>query len=58
MVSLVVQWFCSHFPVERCAEMELVQTCSSIPYFNVSFAYFEIHAVYAVFNSWVIVNVA
>jgi hypothetical protein len=21
-----VQWFCSPFPVERCAEMELVQT--------------------------------
>ncbi|EFX62766.1 hypothetical protein DAPPUDRAFT_336458 [Daphnia pulex] len=24
-----VQWFCSSFPVERCPEMELVQTCSS-----------------------------
>jgi hypothetical protein len=24
-----VQWFCSPFPVERCSEMELVQTCSS-----------------------------
>ncbi|EFX84455.1 hypothetical protein DAPPUDRAFT_99605 [Daphnia pulex] len=47
MVSLVVQWFCSHFPVERCAEMELV-LCSSTPYLNVSFAYFDICSICSV----------
>jgi hypothetical protein len=32
-----VHWFCSLFPVERCSEMELVQTCSSTSHLNVSF---------------------
>jgi hypothetical protein len=45
-----VQWFCCHFKVERCVEMEFVQTCSSKSYFNVSFAYVGVHAVYAVLN--------
>jgi hypothetical protein len=53
MVSLVVQWFCSYFPVERCAEMELVQTCSSTSHLNVLFVYVGVLAVYAVLNSWV-----
>jgi hypothetical protein len=43
-----VQWFCRPFPVERCDEMEPVQTCSWISYFiNVSFSYVGVHAVYA-----------
>jgi hypothetical protein len=41
--------YCSHFPVKRCTEMELVQTCSSTSYFNVSFASVGAHAV---LNSW------
>ncbi|EFX77617.1 hypothetical protein DAPPUDRAFT_105851 [Daphnia pulex] len=45
-----VKWFSSHFPVERCAEMELVLTCSSTSYFNGSFAYVGVNAVYAVLN--------
>ncbi|EFX86609.1 hypothetical protein DAPPUDRAFT_307889, partial [Daphnia pulex] len=44
------QWFCSPFPVERCSEMELVQTCSSTSHLNVSFVYVGVHAV---LNSWV-----
>ncbi len=43
-----VQWFCSPIPVERCAEMELAQTCSWTSYLNVSFAYVGVYAVYAV----------
>jgi hypothetical protein len=46
-----VQWFCSPFPVERCSEMELVQTCSSTSVLNVSFAYVGVHA-YDVLKSW------
>jgi hypothetical protein len=48
-----VQWFCSPFPVERCSEMEFVQTCSSTSHLNVSFVYVGVHAVYAVLNGWV-----
>jgi hypothetical protein len=47
-----VQWFCSPFPVERCSEMEFVQTCRSISHLNVSFVYVGVHAVYAVLNGW------
>ncbi|EFX85908.1 hypothetical protein DAPPUDRAFT_237470 [Daphnia pulex] len=39
-----VQWFCSPFPVERCSEMEFVQTCSSTSHLNVSFVYVGVHA--------------
>ena len=39
-----VQWFCSPFPVERCSEMEFVQTCSSTSHLNVSFVYVGLHA--------------
>ncbi|EFX88825.1 hypothetical protein DAPPUDRAFT_311218 [Daphnia pulex] len=35
-----VKWVCSHFPLERCGEMELRQTCSSTSYFNVLFPMF------------------
>jgi hypothetical protein len=53
LLQFGVQWFCSPFPVERCPEMELMQTYSSTSYMNVSFAYVGVHSVYAVFNSWV-----
>jgi hypothetical protein len=45
-----VQWFCCHFPVEKCTEMELVQTCSSTSHLNVSFFYVGVRAVLI---SWV-----
>jgi hypothetical protein len=48
--STEIQWFCSPFLVERCSEMELVQTCSSTSHLNVSFVYVS---VYEVLNSWV-----
>jgi hypothetical protein len=48
-----VQWFYSPYPVNRCSEMELVQTCSSTSHLNVTFAYVFVHASYAVLNSWV-----
>jgi hypothetical protein len=37
MLLFGVHWSCSPFPVERCSEMELVQTCSSTSHLNVSF---------------------
>ena len=40
-----VKWVCCHFPFERCAEMELRQTCSSTSYFNVLFPYVCVRAV-------------
>jgi hypothetical protein len=48
-----VQWFCSPFPVERCSEMKLMQTCRSTSPFNVPFFYVGVHAVYEVLKSWV-----
>ncbi|XP_046438764.1 uncharacterized protein LOC124190230 [Daphnia pulex] len=45
-----VQWFCSPLPVERCSEMEFVQTCSSTSHLNVTFVYVGVHAV---LNGWV-----
>ncbi|EFX85852.1 hypothetical protein DAPPUDRAFT_313712 [Daphnia pulex] len=46
-----VQWLCSPFPVERCSEMEFVQTCSSTSHLNVSFVYVGVHAV---LNGWIL----
>jgi hypothetical protein len=42
-----VQWFFNLFPVERCSEMKLMQTCRSTSHFNVPFVYVGVHAVYS-----------